>query len=207
MHSLGRHISMLRARERRPRRRRYTLPAERRQRHGCGHQHRSNGATYRNCIITNACALTAPLCLLRLKRIYVVGIANGGFMALRLACERAGAAFAGIVAYAAGVFASECSAAAKVPLLLVQGNKDVIVPFGGGINSAGVAFPGFRESTQIWASSNGCSGPQLSSFTATGSNNNHLRIDDTKYTNCSVPFESWCEHRQHACLAGRKKRM
>ena len=132
----------------------------------------------------------AALALFNLQRIYLVGIANGGFMATRAACD-AGAMFAGIVAYAAGITASQCAANDNVPMLLMHGNVDVIVPFAGGINSAGVSFPGFTATRSVWAQLNGCSNDQLSTFTV-GAGSNQLVVKATKYATCTrAPLETW----------------
>ena len=63
------------------------------------------------------------------SRIYVVGIANGGFLAARLACEMP-QLFAGILVYAAGFDAAQCTSSqnARVPLLLMHGDEDELVP-------------------------------------------------------------------------------
>jgi hypothetical protein len=135
------------------------------------------------------------------QRIYLVGIANGGFMAMRAACD-AGVVFAGIVAYAAGIKASQCTASDKVPMLLVHGSVDVIVPFAGGTNSAGVTFPGFTETRSVWAQLNGCSGAESSTFTA-AAGNDQLVVKATKYATCTgAPLETWeIDRGQHFALA------
>ena len=111
------------------------------------------------------------------QRIYVVGIANGGFLAQRLACDEP-QLFRGVVAYASGLNAVQCEAPGRVPLLLIQGDADVIVPFAGGVNSAGVAFPGFVATAASWRARNGCADtPATSSFVAVGPSQ-----QDDKYT-------------------------
>jgi polyhydroxybutyrate depolymerase len=136
------------------------------------------------------------------SRIYVVGIANGGFMALRLACEM-GSELAGVVAYASGLYASQCALKTGVPMLLMQGNADVVVPFAGGYNSAGVSFPGFRESKTIWSSINGCSAsPAQSNWTARAGNNAPLNIAVSTYGDCTRdPLVAWeIDKGQHFAL-------
>jgi Phospholipase/Carboxylesterase len=134
-------------------------------------------------------------------RIYVVGIANGGFMALRLACEL-GDQLAGVVAYASSLYSQQCARTHGLPPLLhVWGEIDVVVPFNGGYNSAGVPFPGFVESNQIWAGMAGCnSGTQNSSFVAKGSSNDAaLTVEVSKYTGCDL--ERWrISNGQHFAL-------
>lgn len=122
------------------------------------------------------------------QRIYVVGIANGGFLAARLACEMP-QLFAGILVYAAGFDAAQCTSTqnARVPLLLMHGDADVIVPFAGGVNSAGVAFPGFTASAASWTTRNQCTGSaSQNSFNVSGggSRDDKYTVRATDYSGC-----------------------
>jgi poly(3-hydroxybutyrate) depolymerase len=84
------------------------------------------------------------------KRVFIVGIANGGFMAQRVACE-IGDRLAGVLAYASGLYASQCAKPEKAPsMLIMQGDVDVVVPYAGGKNSIGNPFPGHVETVGIW---------------------------------------------------------
>ena len=66
-------------------------------------------------------------------RVYAAGVSNGGMMAYRLAIE-AGAHFAGIAAVIANLAdPSECgNPASPIPMLIMNGSKDPIVPAEGG---------------------------------------------------------------------------
>jgi len=101
------------------------------------------------------------------SRIYVVGIANGGFMALRLACEL-GDRLAGVIAFASGLYANECTRPRSLPsMIIIQGDADVVVPYAGGKGSNGVPFPGHEETVSIFRGLLNCSGSATSSqFTA-----------------------------------------
>ena len=116
------------------------------------------------------------------QRIFVVGIANGGFLAARLACDMP-QLFAGVLVYAAGFDAAQCAATNRVPMLLMQGDADVIVPFAGGVNSAGVAFPGFEASVSGWVARNQCLASTKRSFNVTGGG-----ARDDKYTVVATDF-------------------
>lgn len=126
------------------------------------------------------------------RRVSVLGIANGGFLAMRAACEL-GSQLAGVVAYAAGLYREQCSMHNGLPpLLLIQGDVDVVVPFAGASNVAGVPFPGFKESARIWSGMEGCTGSAPSQqWVAKGGNDNPLTINVTTYSGCTKPFESW----------------
>lgn len=93
------------------------------------------------------------------KRIYVVGVSNGGFMALRLGCE-ASDVFAGVVSYAGAgpLDASKCAPTAPVAILQIHGTADTTVPYGGGTLSvgSGIVVPSAMKTTSDWAARNGC---------------------------------------------------
>jgi polyhydroxybutyrate depolymerase len=76
------------------------------------------------------------------KRIYVTGASNGGMMSLRLICEAADvfAAAAPIIASLPADIAKHCKPARAVPVLVINGTADPLVPYGGG----GVGFAGRR---------------------------------------------------------------
>jgi len=93
-------------------------------------------------------------------RIYVTGASNGGMMALRMACEASD-----ILAAAGALIASlpadlSCEPEHPIPILLMNGTKDPLVPFDGGQ----VHF--FRrefgevistpDTIAFWAAANGC---------------------------------------------------
>jgi len=92
------------------------------------------------------------------ERIYVVGIATGGFMASRLACEKP-EWFKGIVSFAGGTFKDSVRCRPKTgetSTLFIHGTDDHTVPIAGGINSRGVEFPSSDESFEIMGHAMGC---------------------------------------------------
>ncbi len=92
------------------------------------------------------------------KRIWVVGVSNGGFMALRLGCEAADV-FAGVISYAGAGWldASKCNPTAPVAVLQIHGTADTTVPYQGGTLSVGSApIPSAMKTTSDWAQRNGC---------------------------------------------------
>jgi polyhydroxybutyrate depolymerase len=76
------------------------------------------------------------------KRIYVMGASNGGMMSLRLICEAADlfAAAAPLIANLPTDIASGCKPSRAVPVLVINGTADPLVPYRGG----GVGFAGRR---------------------------------------------------------------
>jgi polyhydroxybutyrate depolymerase len=106
------------------------------------------------------------------ERVYLVGVSNGGMMALRMLCE-ASELFAGVGTIIAGMPAgvgAGCSIAHPMPVIMFNGTDDPLVPYGGG----DVGFGGWQGS--IWpvertaaflARHNGCE--QLSKTAVAGS--------------------------------------
>ena len=95
------------------------------------------------------------------NRIYVAGISNGGMMAQRLACEQADR-IAGIATVAGGLsepLQATCKPTRPLPVLVIHGTEDPIVPWAGG---AVAGFEDFgkvlsaRETAKFWAANNRC---------------------------------------------------
>jgi len=68
------------------------------------------------------------------KRIYVTGVSNGGMMTLRLGCEISSklAAIAPVIANMPKNLIGTCQPDATLPILLMNGTDDPLVPYGGG---------------------------------------------------------------------------
>jgi len=98
-------------------------------------------------------------------RIYVVGGSNGGMMTHRLACDLADR-IAGAVAMVASLpepVAPRCKPAMPVPILMMNGDADPLVPYEGG--QVGAVLPGdqgrilpVEETVRFWLRANGCAG-------------------------------------------------
>ncbi|HEU0037151.1 MAG TPA: hypothetical protein VFQ53_41360 [Kofleriaceae bacterium] len=91
--------------------------------------------------------------------VFVVGHANGGYMAYRMACERADA-IAGVVviAGAAGMDPAACQPTQPVSVLHMHGTADVEFAYdGGGPFGMAPGSPGAIESATRWAGYDGCS--------------------------------------------------
>jgi polyhydroxybutyrate depolymerase len=82
------------------------------------------------------------------KQVMVIGHSNGGFMAYRLACDRADAV-SHIVVLAGEAASTACAPSRGVNVLHVHGTLD-----------DSVAFTGAAPSVQKWTGYNGCAGPR-----------------------------------------------
>ncbi len=98
------------------------------------------------------------------NRVYITGISNGGIMSFRLACELSNkiAAFAPVAASMPESPSYDCKPVRPVPMMLIFGDEDPLVPFNGGeisvfgLRSRGKVIP-VQQSVSYWVSANGCS--------------------------------------------------
>jgi polyhydroxybutyrate depolymerase len=94
-------------------------------------------------------------------RIYVAGMSNGGFMTQRFACD-AGERVAAIGVVAATLsdsLASRCRLQRPMPVLLMNGTEDPLVPYAGGAMSGGRGTVLSAPATAAkWAEWDGCRG-------------------------------------------------
>jgi polyhydroxybutyrate depolymerase len=98
-------------------------------------------------------------------RIFATGASNGGMFTLRLACERAAVfrAFAPVVANLPVDMVGRCQPGRPVPILLIQGTEDRLMPWAGG-EVAGSRLLGrgkgsvisSPETVRFFARNNGC---------------------------------------------------
>lgn len=95
------------------------------------------------------------------KRVYVTGVSNGGAMTMTLACARADlfAAAASLIINLTGEAAAACHPARPVPVLMMNGTADPLIPFEGGKGTSRFAVDGFWSATRtlaFWRKLNGC---------------------------------------------------
>jgi polyhydroxybutyrate depolymerase len=96
-------------------------------------------------------------------RIAVGGVSNGGMMAFRLACETNGvfSAYAAVIANLSQELSKACAPKAPVPMMVLAGTADVIMPYKGGQVGGGLrgVVVSADDTYAFWAKSNRCSGP------------------------------------------------
>ena len=90
-------------------------------------------------------------------RVYLAGASNGGFMTYSLVCEAPGvfAAVATVMSTMPQRLLKDCVPPADLPLLIVHGTSDALVPFEGGPIFRGptngvTAVLGFDETVEFW---------------------------------------------------------
>lgn len=95
------------------------------------------------------------------RRLYLVGVSNGGMMAFRVACEAPGvfAAYAAIVANMPVRLLRNCEPGQGVPMLIMNATGDRIIPYhGGALGFAGRhgRVASTEASLDFWRRNNGC---------------------------------------------------
>lgn len=95
------------------------------------------------------------------QRIYATGGSNGGFFVQRLACEMSEeiAAIASVSATLAKPLASRCQPQRAMPILMINGTDDKLVPWTGGQMQfgAGGEILSVPETVAFWRKNNRCS--------------------------------------------------
>jgi polyhydroxybutyrate depolymerase len=95
------------------------------------------------------------------RRIYITGLSNGGAMTIRLVCERADlfAAAATVIINHTEESAAACHPSRPIPMLMMNGIADPLIPFEGGKGASRFAVDGFWSAMQtlaFWRRVNGC---------------------------------------------------
>lgn len=91
------------------------------------------------------------------RRIGLIGHSNGGFMALRMACE-ASDLVTSVVSLAGSTFADDASCAPAthpVSVLALHGDADTRIPYAGG-QTGTIIYPGAKETIKRFAAHAGC---------------------------------------------------
>ena len=98
-------------------------------------------------------------------RIYVAGLSLGGVMALRMACTDAGmfAAMAVLIAGMDETSGAECQPAKSLPLLMVHGTADQVIPYAGGKTIRGDSVWPTERLAGFFRRLNGCTGAPIQS--------------------------------------------
>jgi polyhydroxybutyrate depolymerase len=95
------------------------------------------------------------------KRVYVTGISNGGAMAMTLVCNRADlfAAGASVIMNLTDESAAACQPSRPLPMLMMNGTVDPLIPYEGGRGTSYFAANGYWSTDKtlaFWRNLNGC---------------------------------------------------
>jgi polyhydroxybutyrate depolymerase len=120
------------------------------------------------------------------KRIYLAGFSNGSFMTLRMLCADAGM-FAAVGLLSGGMpdmLGDECRPAKPIPIMLLNGTGDTIVPYAGGPVQPGGIFSAWPTDHLVafFRTRNGCAQKEEQSLLA---NTGDKKIEVLRWTNCA----------------------
>lgn len=95
------------------------------------------------------------------KHIYVTGISNGGAMTMTMACKRADlfAGAASVIFNFTDEFAQACQPSRPVPMLMMNGTADPLIPYDGGRGTSRFATDGYwstEKTLNFWRHIDGC---------------------------------------------------
>ena len=95
------------------------------------------------------------------RRIYVTGLSGGGAMTMTLVCKRADlfAAAASVIMNLTDEMAATCHPSRAVPILMMSGTADPLIPYEGGRGTSPFAIDGYwltEETLLFWRRINGC---------------------------------------------------
>ncbi len=93
------------------------------------------------------------------SRVYVLGMSNGGFMALTFACRAADkvTAVGSVTGFLGVELAKSCAPSRAIPVAIIAGDADPLVPFSGGELQGGRGTTtGAEESFELWRRLDGC---------------------------------------------------
>jgi len=128
-------------------------------------------------------------------RVFAAGISNGGMMAQRLACELTDRIAAiGVIASAMSEnLHSFCKPSQPIPVLLISGTEDLLVPFEGGeVGFFGKnygAVLSVAKTKEFWIENNSCSPNSQTSYEPDVDPTDGTRVRKEVYVGCSEDAE------------------
>jgi polyhydroxybutyrate depolymerase len=129
------------------------------------------------------------------NRVFLVGIATGGTMALRLACDEKNV-FAGIAALGASLpsdLEASCKPSHPVPLMMIAGAADTVVPFPGGkasLPQGKTEFLSIDATLGLFGKAAGCAGGMTTTILPGKDTRDGTRAYLDKLNHCAVPVEA-----------------
>lgn len=130
------------------------------------------------------------------RRVFALGMSNGGFFAHRLACDRS-ARFTAVASLAGTGFLdpARCAPARPVGVLQVHGDADDVVLYRGGellLDAPLAAYPAARVPLERWAAANGCGGPAVrKSALDFDQSVPGAEVTAEAWQQCAAPVELW----------------
>jgi polyhydroxybutyrate depolymerase len=128
------------------------------------------------------------------RKVFIVGISNGGFTALRIVCDNA-ALFAGAAALITSLpadLADSCKPARPVPLMMIAGTSDPYIPYAGGkvnLPDSKISVLSTDATLAIFAKAAGCGEGRSSTPMPDRDTRDGTRDYLDKLNGCKVPVE------------------
>jgi polyhydroxybutyrate depolymerase len=127
-------------------------------------------------------------------KVFLVGMTTGGMMALRLACEQA-SGIAGLAVLGASLpsdLAGSCKPSHPLPLMMIAGTADPVVPFHGGqanLPHGKVELASVETTLGIFGKAASCTGGMTTTAFPDKDTRDGTRAYLDRLNNCAVPVE------------------
>ncbi|MBE9532295.1 MAG: hydrolase, partial [Proteobacteria bacterium] len=126
------------------------------------------------------------------KRIYATGLLNGALFTLRLACDMADelVAFAPVMASMPADYIGQCRPAKRVPIIIINGTNDKMIPWNGGTSPFGGSFSSggklvsVEKTVEFWREHNDCSPSAYTAALPDLDKKDGTRVRVAEYKNC-----------------------
>ncbi|MDO8742568.1 MAG: PHB depolymerase family esterase [bacterium] len=122
------------------------------------------------------------------KRVFAMGMSNGAMLANRLACE-ASDIFTAVSPVSGTPQVAVCNPKRPVPILMVHGTSDAVVPFNGGTGTSFVtkdnSFISVTQALSDWSVRNKCLGKEVVTSIPPLTNDG-ITIDKIMYSDCAA---------------------
>jgi hypothetical protein len=127
--------------------------------------------------------------------VVLLGFSSGAYMALRMACDAPAGRLAGVISWAGAdnEDVAACTPPAPLPVLIMQGQHDLLTPFAGAppATPGGAAIPSAEESLAHWARRERC-GAAPPTRTELPGGALGSAVDVVTYQQCAAPVvEGW----------------
>jgi polyhydroxybutyrate depolymerase len=128
------------------------------------------------------------------RKVFIVGISNGGFTAFRILCDNA-PLFAGAAAVITALpadLADTCKPSRPVPLLVIAGTADPFVPYAGGrvnLPDSKTSVLSIDATLAVFARAAGCGDGRATSPIPDRDSRDGTRAYLDKFNGCKVPVE------------------
>ena len=125
-------------------------------------------------------------------KVFVVGISTGGMLALRLACDEKNA-FAGMAVLGASLpsdLEATCKPSRPIPLMMIAGTADTVVPYHGGTASlphGKTELLSIDATLGLFGKAAGCAGGMTTTILPEKDTHGGTRASLDKLNNCEVP--------------------